>query len=106
MSRRTFHIPDTTRTELTQQAPDTTANFALQYQTQVVEQTKAKQQDEMELLSLQRELRIRNREYVAIQSKYDQLFNHFKNIRDNHKTLLTHLEELKQQIEEVNIILR
>jgi chromosome segregation ATPase len=98
MSKRTFHLE---QGQVHQQPPPTSSKIALQYQTQVAEQSKARQQDEMELLSLQRELRDKNREYRVMQSKYEQLNTHFKYIRDNHRTLLSHLEELKQQIEEV-----
>lgn len=63
------------------------------------------QQREMELLSLQHEIRDKTSHIQLLQSKYDQLELNFKQIIKNHKTLLSHLEEIKRELEEVRFLL-
>ena len=63
------------------------------------------QQREMELLSLQHEIRDKTSHIQLLQSKYDQLELNFKQIIKNHKTLLSHLEEIKRELEEVRFLI-
>ncbi|KAL0490039.1 hypothetical protein AKO1_009365 [Acrasis kona] len=69
-------------------------------QQQLFDTQKKHQQDDMELMSLQREIREKNKEYRTIQLKYDQLKNAFQQVKENQATILSHLEDLKNEIEE------
>lgn len=57
--------------------------------------------NEMELLSLQHEIRDKNTHIEILQQKYNQLESNFKEILGNHRQLLGHLENQKQQIKKV-----
>ncbi|EFC50827.1 predicted protein [Naegleria gruberi] len=61
---------------------------------------KLRQQHEMELLSLQHEIRSKNTKIKQLQSKYDQLENNFKFILDNHKELINRLGELERDLKD------
>ena len=61
---------------------------------------KLRQQHEMELLSLQHEIRSKNTKIKQLQSKYDQLENNFKYILTNHKELIGRLAELEGDLKE------
>lgn len=59
------------------------------------------QQREMELLSLQHEIRDKNSQILLLQTKYDKMEENFNYLLQNHKLVLKHLEELKNQNEQV-----
>lgn len=54
---------------------------------------------EMELLSLQSEMREKNSQIQILQSKYDQLDENFQHILKNHKMMLKMLTNTKQKLE-------
>ncbi|KAG2393617.1 hypothetical protein C9374_007148 [Naegleria lovaniensis] len=61
---------------------------------------KSKQEHEMEMLSLQHELRSKNAKIKQLQSKYDQTENNFKYILNNHKELINRLSEIERDLKE------
>ncbi|KAF0983791.1 hypothetical protein FDP41_007706 [Naegleria fowleri] len=61
---------------------------------------KSKQEHEMEMLSLQHELRSKNAKIKQLQSKYDQTENNFKYILNNHKELINRLAEIERDLKE------
>lgn len=58
------------------------------------------QQREMELLSLQHEIRDKNSQILLLQTKYDKMEENFNYLLQNHKLVLKHLEDLKNQNEQ------
>lgn len=57
------------------------------------------QREQMELLSLQSELRQKTSKLKTLQAKYDHLEKNFKHILENHKIIIGQLETYKQEIE-------
>ena len=57
------------------------------------------QREQMELLSLQSELRQKTSKLKTLQAKYDHLEKNFKHILENHKIIIGQLETYKQEME-------
>lgn len=58
-----------------------------------------KHQSELEVLSLQHEIRDKHQQIRKISLRYNQLETQFKSILQNHQAMLNHLQDLKLQIE-------
>ncbi|KAL9648962.1 hypothetical protein ABK040_008342 [Willaertia magna] len=67
---------------------------------QAISLLKHQQQYEMELLSLQQEIRQKNVKIKELQAKYIQLEDNFKYILNNHKELINKLSEQERELRE------